>query len=116
MSDKPRASPTTPTPSDDPPPVPVSPHLLTWWFGLMAAGGVGFGLYANERPFGSGVLAHPLVIFFVFVIAGLLSLRFLHARPVLQLISAGRLAAGAAIGITCFFVGNWFGVSLINMP
>ena len=31
-----------PKPPDHPPPVPVSPHLLTWWFGLMALGGVGF--------------------------------------------------------------------------
>jgi hypothetical protein len=90
--------------------------LLTWWFGLMAAGGVGFGLYADERPFGSGVLAHPLVVFFALVTAGLLTLRLLHARPVLQLISASCLALGAAIGIACFFIGNWFGVNLIHLP
>jgi hypothetical protein len=116
MSDNPRASPTKATPPDGPPPVPVSPHLLTWWFGLMALGGVGFGLCADGRPFGNGVLAHPLVIFFALVAAGLLTLRFLHARPVLQLISAPCLAAGAVIGIGCFFAGSWFGVSLINMP
>ena len=102
--------------SDGATPVPVSPHLLTWWFGLMALGGVGFGVYADERPFGGGVLAHPLVVFFAFVAAGLLTLRFLHARPVLQLISAPWLAAGAVIGIGCFFLGNWFGVNLIHMP
>jgi hypothetical protein len=101
-------------PSDGP--VPVSPHLLTWWFGLMAAGGVGFGLYADERPFGSGMLAHPLVVFAACVLAGLLTLRFLHARPVLQLISARRLAAGAVIAIACFFLGRWFGASLMHMP
>jgi hypothetical protein len=116
MPDSLRIRPTKPGPPDGPPPVAVSPHLLTWWFGLMAAGGVGFGLYADERPFGNGVLAHPLVVFFAFVVAGLLTLRFLHARPVLQLISARCLAAGAVIGIACFFVGNWFGVNLINMP
>ena len=116
MSDNPHVHPVKPERPDGPPPVPVSPHLLTWWFGLMAAGGVGFGLYADERPFGNGVLAHPLVVFFAFVAAGLLTLRFLHARPLLQLISARGLAAGAVIGIACFFLGTWFGVNLVHMP
>jgi len=115
MSDNPRIHPEKPEHPNGPP-VPVSPHLLTWWFGLMAAGGVGFGLYADERPFGNGVIAHPLVVFFAFVAAGLLTLRFLHARPVLQLLSARGLAAGAVIGVACFFIGKWFGVNLINMP
>ena len=116
MSDNPRIHPVKPERPDGPPPVPVSPHLLTWWFGLMAVGGLGFGVYANERPFGSGVLAHPLVVFLALVTAGLLTLSFLHARPVLQLISARFLAAGAVIGIGCFFIGNWFGSNLIHMP
>lgn len=116
MSDNPRIQPVKPELPDGAPPVPVSPRLLTWWFGLMAAGGVGFGLYADERPFGNGALGHPLIVFFAFVLAGLLTLRFLHARPVLRLISARYLAAGAIIGIACFFIGNWFGVSLIHMP
>jgi hypothetical protein len=116
MSDNPPIHPLKPRRPDSPPPVPVSPHLLTWWFGLMAAGGVGFGVYADGRPFGDGLLAHPLVIFFAFVFAGLLTLRFLHARPVLQLISARHLAAGAVIGIACFFAGSWFGINLIHLP
>jgi hypothetical protein len=94
----------------------VSPHLLTWWFGLMAIGGVGFGLDAEENPFGRGVLAHPLAAFAACVLAGLLTLRFLHARPVTQLISARSLAGGAVIGVACFFLGRWFGVSLMHMP
>jgi hypothetical protein len=102
--------------SGDPPSVPVSPHLLTWWFGLMALGGVAFGLYAEQQPFGKGVLAHPLAVFFALVAAGLLSLRFLHARPVTALISSWSLAIGIAIGTGCFFIGSWFGVNLINMP
>ena len=116
MADKPRIDPVKPERHGGPPPVPVSPHLLTWWFGLMAAGGLGFGAYADQRPFGAGLLAHPLIVFFAFVAAGLMTLRFLHERPVLQLISARCLAAGAIIGIACFFVGNWFGSNLIHMP
>jgi hypothetical protein len=116
MPDIPRIHPAEPKPPDHPPPVPVSPRLLTWWFGLMALGGMAFGLYAEERPFGNGVLAYPLVVFFAFVAAGLLTLRFLHARPVQELISERYLAAGIVIAIVCFFVGNWFGVNLMKMP
>jgi hypothetical protein len=116
MSDDPRIDSVKPEHPDGPPPVPVSPHLLTWWFGVMAVGGLGFGTYADQRPFGNGVLAHPLVVFFAFVGAGLLTLRFLHTKPLVQLISAQSLAAGFVIAIACFFIGNWFGVNLIHMP
>ena len=116
MSDNPPRPSIKPDRPGDLPPIPVSPHLLTWWFGLMALGGVGFGLYAQGQPFGHGVLAHPLVVFFALVAAGLMTLRFLHARPVAELISWPCLAAGTAVGFACFFIGNWFGVSLINMP
>jgi hypothetical protein len=116
MPDIPRIHPAKPEPPDHPPPVPVSPRLLTWWFGLMALGGVAFGLYAEDRPFGNGVLAYPLVVFFAFVAAALLTLRFLHARPVQELIAERYLAAGVAIAIACFFIGNWFGVSLMKLP
>jgi hypothetical protein len=116
MSDNPRIDSAKPERPDGPPPVPVSPHLLTWWFGTVAVAGLGFGAYADQRPFGSGALAHPLVVLFAFVAAGLLTLRFLHTKPLLQLISAPSLAAGAVIGIACFFIGKWFGVNLIHMP
>jgi hypothetical protein len=116
MSDSPRIRATKPSRPGDPPPVPVSPHLLTWWFGLMAVGGVGFGLYAEERPFGNGVLAYPLVVFLACAAAALLTLRFLHARPIRELISERFLGVGVAIGIVCFFIGDWFGVSLLKMP
>jgi hypothetical protein len=97
-------------------PSPVSPHLLTWWFGLMAIGGIAFGFDADEHPFGRGVLAHPPVVFAASVLAGLLTLRFLHARPLMQLISARSLAAGIVIGAACFFLGRWFGANLMHMP
>jgi len=116
MSDDSRLQSSKPGRPGDPPPVPVSPHLLTWWFCLMALGGAGFGLYAEGQPFGNGVLAHPLVVFLAFVAAGLLTLRFLHARPVTALISWWCLAVGIIIGVACFFIGNWFGTSLLHMP
>ena len=101
---------------DSPPPVPVSPHLLTGWFGLMSVGGLGFGLFADEQPFGSGVLAHPLVILFALAAAALLTLRFLHARPLTEMISTPVIALGCIIGVVCFFVGHWFGVNLMALP
>jgi len=119
MSNIPSAPSTPPdrrTPPDGPPPVPVSEHILTWWFGLMALGGVGFGLVAERRPFGNGVLAYPLVVYFACVAVALLTLRFLHAKPVPELISERYLAVGCAIGIVCFLIGNWFGVNLDKMP
>jgi hypothetical protein len=116
MSDNQPIDSVKPERPDGPPPLPMSPHLLTWWFGMMAAGGLGFGAYADQRPFGSGVLADPLVVFFAFAAAGLLTLRFLHTKPLRQLISAQSLAAGAVIGIASFFIGKWFGVNLIHMP
>src|SRR5712692_10372220 len=58
------------------------PHVLTWWYGLMAIGGTAFGLIGERRPFGQGFLAHPLVAFFIVVGVGLLALRFALARPV----------------------------------
>jgi hypothetical protein len=116
MPDDLRLDPVKSERSDGPPPVPVSSHLLTWWFGLMATAGVAFGLYADERPFGKGVLADPLIVFFAVVFAGLLTLRFLHTQPILALISARCLAIGAAIGIGCYVLGKWFGASLLHMP
>jgi hypothetical protein len=101
---------------DGPPEIPVSAHILTWWFGLMALGGVGFGLVAERRPFGNGVLAYPLVVFFACVAVVLLTMRLLYAKPVPQVISERYLAAGCVIGAACFLIGNWFGVNLDRMP
>ena len=116
MTDDPPVRPIRPPVSDDTAHVPVSPHLLTWWFGLMATGGVGFGWYAEQQPFGHGILAHPLVVFGAFVAAGLATVRFLHNRPMLELISLPALLVGGVIGVACFFLGNWFGASLSMMP
>jgi hypothetical protein len=118
MSDEPRTRLVGTDSSDQAPPVPAQElrHLLTAWFGLMAVGGAAFGLFAFERPFGPGVLAHPLVVFFAIVAAGLLTLRFLSTRPLAELISIWSLVAGIAIGLASFLFGNWFGVNLIAIP
>jgi hypothetical protein len=111
MSEDVRFDTATPAPAGRPPL--VSRHLLTWWFGLVAMGGMGFGLYADRHPFGRGVLAHPTVVFVAGVLAGLATLRLLYARPLLQVISARCLAAGAVIAATCFCLGRWFSSGLM---
>ena len=82
----------------------------------MAIGGVGFGFYADRRPFGNGIIAYPLVVFLAFTAAGLMTLSFLHQRPLTKIISWRSLVLGGAIAIGCFLLGRWFGPSLMSMP
>jgi hypothetical protein len=103
-------------PPDHPPPLAVSPHILTWWFGLMAVGGLGFGVFAHERPFGNGFLGHPLVMFFGLVAAMLLTLRFLYTRPLRELIAVPLLVLGCVVAAGCYVLGDWFGTSLMALP
>jgi hypothetical protein len=94
----------------------VSPRVLTWWFGLMAIGGLIFGAVADRRPFGNDLLGHPLVVLFGAVGAGLLVLRFALARPVPEVIPERSLFVGCVIALVAFLAGNWFGVHLAAMP
>jgi hypothetical protein len=101
---------------DHPPPLPVSPHILTWWFSLMAIGGLGLGIFAHDRPFGDGLLGHPLIVLFAVVAAILLTLRFLHARPLGELIPRASIALGCAIAVACYVLGDWFATNLMALP
>lgn len=92
-----------------------SSRVLTWWFGLMGIGGLLFGTQSERRPFGTDVLAHPVVIFFAVVGAGLLVLRAVLRRPVPDVISDRMLYVGCAIGLLAFFIGNWFATHLAAM-
>jgi hypothetical protein len=101
-----------------PPPknrAPVPGRILTWWFGLMSAAGVAFGLSANEHPFGDDVLEHPLVIFCAVVAVALLALRFALRRPVSELIPDRLLLFGCFAGLLAFLIGNWLAVNLRAM-
>ncbi len=92
---------------------PVSGRILTWWFGLMSAAGVLFGVFAEKRPFGDDVLEHPLVVFFAVVAVALLVVRFALRRPVPELIPDRLLLFGCLVGLAAFLIGNWFAVNLI---
>jgi hypothetical protein len=91
---------------------PISGRILTWWFGVMAAAGVAFGLFAENRPFGNDVLEHPVVILFVVVGIGLIVLRVALRRPVPEIIPERLLLAGCVIGLVAFLIGNWFAMNL----
>ena len=41
----------------------------------MTLGGLAFGLFAERRPFGDDMLAHPLLVYFIAGVVGLLALR-----------------------------------------
>ena len=83
------------------------------WYALMAVGGLGFGLFGDRRPFGDGILFHPLVVFFALVGVALLALRIVLARPVPDVISDRALMFGCAIGAAAFLTGNFLGTYLL---
>ena len=74
----------------------------------MALAGFGFGLFAERRPFGDGILVHPLVVFFVLV--GLCAAGAAHgilARPVPEVIPDRALMLGCVLGLAMFLAGNF---------
>jgi len=79
----------------------------------MAAGGLAFGLLGERRPFGSDVLAHPLVLFFVTVGVALLILRVAYARPVPEIIAERALLLGCVLGAAAFLIGNWLAAHMV---
>jgi hypothetical protein len=84
-----------------------SPRAREVWYGLMALAGFGFGLLAERRPFGEGILVHPLVVFFVLAGSCLLALRMALARPVPDVIPDRALMLGCVIGLATFLAGNF---------
>jgi hypothetical protein len=91
---------------------PVPGRILVWWFAAMSAAGVLFGVFAEKRPFGDDVLAHPLVVLFIVVGIGLLVLRFALRRPVPEIIPDRLLLFGCVVGLAAFLIGNWLAVHL----
>ena len=73
----------------------------------MGIAGFGFGLFADRRPFGDDIFAHPLSVFFILVGLSLLALRVLLRRPVPEVIPDRALVGGCIIGIALFLAGNF---------
>jgi hypothetical protein len=88
--------------------------LRSAWYGLVVAGGLGFGLIGEWRPFGNDTLAHPLVVYFAAVAVGLLILRVVLARPVPEVIPERVLVAGCLSGVAAFLVGNFLSVHMVG--
>ena len=86
--------------------------MLTLWYGAMGAGGFGFGLMAERKPFGEDVLAHPLAVYFIVVGVALLALRMLLRRPVPEVIPERALVLGCVTGLAAFLAGNFTTVHL----
>ncbi len=81
----------------------------------MALGGMAFGLFAERRPFGDDLLAHPLAVFFMLVAAALLALRLVLRRPVPEILSERVLVAGCLVGAAAFLAGNFIDTHLALM-
>jgi uncharacterized membrane protein YedE/YeeE len=89
-------------------------RVHVWWFGLMAIGGVFFGLVSPRRPFGDDVLAHPLVVFAAVVAGALIVVRSMLARPVPEVIPERTLLIGIGIGIVAYLAGNFAAVHVLR--
>ena len=72
----------------------------------MILGGFAFGFNAERRPFGDDILAHPLIVFFVIVGAGLLIMRAASRRPVPEILPERYLLWGCLAGVVAFLAGN----------
>ena len=89
------------------------PRARAWWYGLIGLAGFGFGLFADRRPFGDGILVHPLVMLFVLVGLSLLALRAVLARPVPEVIPDRVLMLGCVLGLAMFLSGNFVAARLL---
>ncbi len=87
-------------------------RLSVWWFGGLALGAFAFGLFAEQRPFGTAVMAHPLIVFFGLVAAALVTMRIAIRRPVQEVIPDRALVAGLLMAAAAFLVGNFLGVAM----
>jgi hypothetical protein len=87
--------------------------LRSAWYGLVMAGGLGFGLIGERRPFGTDMLAHPLVVYFATIALALLILRVVLGRPVPEVIPERVLVAGCLSGAAAFLVGNFISAHLM---
>ena len=85
----------------------IQSRARVWWFGVMGLAGFGFGLFADRRPFGDDIFAHPLSVFVILVGLSLLALRFILARPVPEVIPDRALMLGCALGLAMFLTGNF---------
>ena len=97
-------------------PVAGWPIVVRAWYGLVALGGLGFGLVAERQPFGDDIFVHPLIMFFALIALSLLAVRTMFARPVPELIPDRSLMLGCVLGLAMFLVGNFAAAHLLRHP
>jgi hypothetical protein len=85
-----------------------------WWYALMALGGLAFGALGERRPFGNGILLHPLMLYFALVCVCLIALRLVLSRPLPEMIPDRALVIGCVIGLVLFLAGNFIVVHLLG--
>ena len=95
---------------------PSLPRAQIYWFGAMVIGGLAFGLIGEHRPLGGDLFAHPLILFFMTAVIGLLVTRAALARPVPEVIPERPLLLGCFAGLAAFLVGNWIAAHVIGGP
>ena len=93
---------------------PPLPRAQACWYGAMIIGGVGFGLVGERRPFGNDIFAHPLMLFFMTAMVGLLMVRAALARPVPEVIPERPLLLGCFAGLAAFLAGNWIAAHVVG--
>ena len=91
-----------------------SGRLSGYWYGAVCIAGLGFGLLGERRPFGQGILAHPLIVYAFVVAAGLLAIRVVRQQPVPELIPERALGLGCAAGVALFLAGNFIAAHLVG--
>jgi hypothetical protein len=90
------------------------PRAQICWFGAMVIGGFAFGLIGERRPLGDDIFAHPLILFFMTAMAGLLVTRAVLARPVPEVIPERPLLLGCFAGLAAFLAGNWIAAHVLG--
>ena len=89
------------------------PRAQIYWYAAMAAGGLAFGLLGERRPLGDDLFAHPVVLFFMTAIVGLLVARTVLARPVPEVIPERALLLGCFAGLAAFLAGNFLAAHVV---
>jgi hypothetical protein len=90
------------------------PRAQVYWYGAMLIGGLAFGLIGERRPLGDDLFAHPLILFFLTAMVGLLVTRVALARPVPEVIPERLLLFGCLAGVAAFLAGNWVAAHVIG--
>ena len=87
---------------------------LGWWYALMAIGGLAFCALGDRRPFGKGILLHPLMLYLALVCICLIALRLVLSRPLPEMIPDRALVIGCVIGLVLFLAANFIVVHLLG--